>query len=827
VNETVLVTTRPPALETSRTSVATVIDTARIEELPVRSRNSLEFVLLAPGVMRAEPAVQPGGASVVPGSGFSFAGLRPRSNMVTIDGLDNNDAYSGGSRTELSLETVREFQVVTTGWSAENGGAAGVAIDVVTKSGTNTLHGDEFLFAQSGRLNAQPRLEETFGSKPGLTRYRGGAVLGGPVRKDRTFYYVAGERERTEGETASEVDPETLSTINGVLAGAGFRRTGVTRLTEGLFPLTFTETELSGKLTHAISLRHSVTAGFAGTTTGETAGAFNTGGLTDFSGRGTRRTTDLPLSATWTAVIGTSATNEVRGQLASRKVRTHTTDTDGPSILIPGTVEFGRSYAGNDDHQHTYQEIGDTFAWTSGRHFLKTGFALTHAAIDATMTDGFGGMFVFRTVDAFANRQPTSFRQVFGDPRIEIGTMRTGIFAQDRWTPHRAITLEVGVRFDAQALRPTLGVTNRQISPRVGIAWTPAEHWVIRGGAGVFADRLVLAAFERALTVDGVRGYEQVVEGDAAISLLERDEGAALTAPLTKVSPSIYTVRPGGWYPSSRKVALGIERELTCDLTLSVNYTFVRGHDLARTVNVNLGPLETGETVFGPERRDPAFDDVFELQPTASSRYNGLTMGLNRRFANEIEWAAAYTWSRTIDTASDFDEQPQDPYDVRAEEGPSRYDQRHRFVASALIELGDAADRKPGEQPNTWTRILGQIEVAPVLTISSGSAFNPLTGGDDNRSHAFPFVTRRAGAGRNSLRSPATAALDLRVLKYFTVKPHGKLDLVVEVFNLLNRLNVTQLNSVYGPYSTPSAGFGRAIDAGTARQLQFSIDFEF
>ena len=117
--------------------------------------------------------------------------------------------------------------------------------------------------------------------------------------------------------------------------------------------------------------------------------------------------------------------------------------------------------------------------------------------------------------------------------------------------------------------------------------------------------------------------------------------------------------------------------------------------------------------------------------------------------------------------------------------------------------------------------------MAPILTITSGSAFNPLTGGDDNLSHAFPFVTRPTGFDRNSLRSPATAALDLRVLKYFIVKPHGKLDLVLEVFNVLNRLNVTQLNSVYGPYPQPLAGFGRAIEAGNARQLQLSIDFEF
>ena len=80
---------------------------------------------------------------------------------------------------------------------------------------------------------------------------------------------------------------------------------------------------------------------------------------------------------------------------------------------------------------------------------------------------------------------------------------------------------------------------------------------------------------------------------------------------------------------------------------------------------------------------------------------------------------------------------------------------------------------------------------------------------------------------RNSWRLPASATLDLRILKDFPIKPHGKLDVVVEAFNLLNRTNVTQVNTVYGPLLAPSRSFGRAIEAGSARQFQFSIDFEF
>src|SRR5438876_4811266 len=203
ISQTITVTAQPPSLNVSQTSVATLIDSERIEELPVRSRNYLEFALLAPGVSRAQPSSQATPGAALPDSGFTFGGLRPRSNTLTIDGLDNNDAFNGGSRTELSLEIVREFAVLTNGWSAERGGASGGAVNVVTKSGANILHGDAFLFAQNGWLNAKSFLEETGPMKPSLNRYRAGLAIGGPIIKNRTFYYGAGEEERTREQKAS------------------------------------------------------------------------------------------------------------------------------------------------------------------------------------------------------------------------------------------------------------------------------------------------------------------------------------------------------------------------------------------------------------------------------------------------------------------------------------------------------------------------------------------------------------------------------------------------------------------------------------------------
>lgn len=196
----VTVTAQPPAIDPSQTSLTSTLDKERIEELPVSSRNYLNFVLLAPGV--ATSIQQPGVHAQAPltDSGFTFGGLRARSNDFSVDGLDNNEEYTGLSRTELSLEIVQEFQVVNNGLSAESGGASGGSINVVTKKGSNMPQGDAFIFLQNGKLNARDPFENEPG-KPDLQRHRAGFALGGPLVKDGTFYYTSFEQEHNRAQS--------------------------------------------------------------------------------------------------------------------------------------------------------------------------------------------------------------------------------------------------------------------------------------------------------------------------------------------------------------------------------------------------------------------------------------------------------------------------------------------------------------------------------------------------------------------------------------------------------------------------------------------------
>lgn len=196
--------------------------------------------------------------------------------------------------------------------------------------------------------------------------------------------------------------------------------------------------------------------------------------------------------------------------------------------------------------------------------------------------------------------------------------------------------------------------------------------------------------------------------------------------------------------------------------------------------------------------------------------------------SNELEFSASYTLSKTFDDASDFNEQPQNPLDLRADRAVSVQHQQQRFTANALWEL-PIGEEEAGKTPmDTWvTRAFGHIELAPILTVDSGRPVNPLTGIDSNGSHPLPLSARPPAFGRNSLRTPMLANIDLRILKYFPFGKTARLDLVAEAFNLLNRANVGQTNPVFGTGLSPIAGFLQPVTGTGARRIQFSLDFEF
>jgi Carboxypeptidase regulatory-like domain/TonB dependent receptor/TonB-dependent Receptor Plug Domain len=847
-SETITVKAQPSAIDTSQSSVVSSVDQERIEELPVRSRNYLDFVLLAPGVSSSPKTAAAANSTPLTGSGFTFGGLRPQSNNVLIDGLENNDEFTGASRTELSPEIVKEFQVVNNGLSAESGGASGGSINVITRSGANIVHGDAFVFVQDGAFNARDPFETETG-KPSFRRFRAGFALGGHVVKDKTFYYAAVEQEHNRGQIGSDINLAVASTINSFLAAGAFHGLTTRLITTAFSPTARAETEAAGRLDHQITKSTSLMLRYAFTNNKEAGDAFNTDGLIDASARGSSFVSDNALSGSVTTVLGSDAVGDFRFQLATRHAVLRTNDAVGPEIDIAGLVTFGRPYAGNSQRRENHYQVVYTYSRTKGKHLWKAGGTVNRVRERAHVPDGFGGVYLFGSLADFLAGNPDQLRQTFGNSHVDFPVTSYGAFLQDHWSATRNLAIDLGLRYDFEYLPAGFNQDTNNLSPRVGLAWSPLAKWVFRAGYGIFFDRYVLANLTRSIETNGLEGFQQVADGGLAASLFAVAQGGPQFAPSSMIAPSIFHPDLRMAAPYSQQASAGAEYLLAKNLTLRADYLFVNGVKLPRTVNVNLArpvvltltnapslgvpnptPQQVGREVFSPARINPQFDDIHALQNSSHSTYRGASITLSRAMNEELEFSASYTLSKTYDTASNYDEQPQNPFNLAAERAVSVQHQQQRFVLNALWDLPIGEDEDSGQKSANrgWlVRAFSHIEVAPIFAVESGRPVNPLTGLDSNRARAFPLSSRPLDLGRNTLETPGIVSLDMRVLKYFPFGQSRRLDVVVESFNFLNRANVAQINPVFGSGLTPIAGFMEPIAGTGARQIQFSLDFEF
>jgi outer membrane receptor protein involved in Fe transport len=836
VSQQVTVSAQPSMIGASQTSVTFQMDYETVEETPLRTRDYLDFTLLAPDVSSSNRSRVSVSQTPLADSGFTFGGLRARSNTLSIDGLDNNDEYAGASRTALSVEVVSEFQVVNNGMSAEFGGASGGAINIVSKPGTDFVHGDVFMFAQSGVFNARPYLQSGSGS-PDMGRYRGGLSLRGPIVQHRTFFSTAFEQESSHIQMGSDIDGSLSSALNTFLKTGAFARLPVRNISSGYSPTAGAETEASARVDHQITPHNMFALRYAFRNRREVSNSFNNGGLADASAWGSSFIADHDMAGSLVTLLGTGSVSDLRFQVATRRAVLRTNDVDGPEIDIAGLVQFGRPDEGNSQRRENHYQVSYSFSTSRGRHLWKAGVTINRVGLRATVPDGFGGVYLFNTVSDFFAGRPDSFRQAFGNPGLQFAVTNYGTFVQDHWSLGHGFAVDVGARYDFEHLPIGFNEETNNFSPRIGLAYSPAPRWVVRAGYGIFFDRYVLAYLGRAVEKDGRNAFEQVVYGDEAATLFRGAGGGSLLAPAAGVAPSIFRADPHMPTAYSQQSNLGLEYLIEKNTTLGVNYLFVRGVHLSRTRNVNLlppvqltlqnaasqgipnpTPQQIGRDVFSAGRFDPALSNIYQLENAASSTYHGLSLSLSRRLS-ELNFSANYTFSKTLDDASDFDEQPQNPFLTNAERALSRNHQKHRFVLSGLWELPSAdAGLK---------RAFNHIELAPILTIGSGRPVDPLTGLDSNRSGAWPLSARPLSLSRNSLSTPSLVNMDFRINKGFPVGEHGHLSLMVDFFNMFNRRNVIQVNPIFGSGMAPLGGFGQPLESLIPRECQLALEYEF
>src|SRR5712671_6367593 len=423
--EAVLVQADSPVLEVEKTQQSDTITAERIDNLPINQRNFLDFALLTSGVTDA------GGLNTfslpqAPTSKLSFLGQNGRSNSVTIDGVDNNDAAVAAERSTMSQEAVKEFQINRSNYSAEFGRASGGIINIVSKSGTNGWHGNAFSFVRDQSLDA--RNPFAFGSNgsqtdPPYSRLQAGFTIGGPIRRNRTFVFGSyeGMRQRESRfvsflENATFFQPSASQTalINALLASpsASFRTMGaqlngaltttsavypdtvkLLQANSGVFPYRNDSHTASLRMDHSLKPTNQIFSRLTYTNSKTSGGSF--GGLRAPSRAANYDVQDFAAVGGDTAFFGSNRVNEFRFQFANRHYNARPADPLGPEITINGLVGLGRDFFRPSLRTENRGQWLDNFTIAKGRHSLKFGGDANYIPLRTSTEVFLGGRFIF------------------------------------------------------------------------------------------------------------------------------------------------------------------------------------------------------------------------------------------------------------------------------------------------------------------------------------------------------------------------------------------------------------------------------------------------
>jgi len=769
VSERLEVVDEAPVLDVSATTSAVAFGYERMEHSSAQGRNYVNFVLTAPGMAPAQG--QSTGRSPAASwnanndSGFVSNGIRSRNNSVSIDGSDNRDETTGAIRVSVPLEMVQELRIAGTTVSAELGGAAGGVVNIVTRSGSNALHGHaEFLF-QNEALNAR-NPEFGISGRPRMRRWQPGASGSGPIKRDKTFFAAAVEMYREDCDEWSE-------------GFNGFRNPFSFRAGERNY-------QYSAKVQHIFNNVHSGSLRYAYSLGRVKEGVQGIENHSDYTSRGSSRIGDHGFVATLSSAFRATLLNNFTFQYGRRALEL-TPNSRDPFVEIPGVLSFGQGWRLDQQRSEGHFEAVNGLTWIVGRNTVSVGASVHRVNFDGRLANRFGGIAVYPTFASYLAKQPDFTVRAIGNPQTAYSTTPLGFWINDRWQARRGLTIEAGLRYDYQFMPAGLPASAKNIAPRLGLAWHPNgdSKMVFRLGAGLFFDRYPLSFLNEAIQKDGVRAYEQFEYPGLNLKFQSSYRASAKL--------------PGTY---GAKVTAGMERQLNSDTTLAFEYSHVRGLHLPRIRNY-LGTL-------------PA---QFLLEQNASSTYDGMTVTLSRKMTSEFGYLLSYTGGRTHDDGSDFDEQPQNPLNLRPEWALSRQHQAHRVTATALFEI---------EALEKMSEKLSHIHIVPSFTFGSGRPMPALETSDTFRTGAFPLTARANGLGRNPFFTPANASLDARVFKELHwEEKHLRLQMGVEGYNLTNRSNPIRVLGYYSAQGLKLSNYREAIEFSPARQLQLFLHFEF
>jgi len=803
-----------PTIETVRTQLTETIRPVEINSLPLNGRNYLDLALLVPAVSPTNTGSNQRFAetSAIPGQGISIAGQRNLYNSFVVDGLSANDDAADLTGTYYSQEVINQFQVITSGGIAEFGRASAGVVNIVTKSGTNDWRGDIYGFARNQRFDARNPLAPT---KDLLTQAQYGGTIGGPINKNRTFFFANFEQTRRNYSAVITIAPAAVTTINNRLSAIGYKGP---RVSTGVVPANFDTTNFFGRIDHKLNDRNELSARYSLYHI-TAANSRTLGGLNAVSRGSGLDDTDQTVEASNITTINSRTLNEARFQFTHSRLDAPINDTVGPAVGISGVANFGTATSSPLARDINLFEVVDNISTQRGAHSPKVGVDFLYNRVNIVFPGALQGVYNFTSMNNFLTGNYSTFQQAFGAPSQFQSNPNVGFFGQDEWRVRPNLTVNAGLRYDLQFLPNPMQTDTNNIAPRFGLAYAPGDRkTVLRASFGLYYDRLPLRATSNALQRDGTKyivvQFSPTQAGAPVFpNVLATQPSVLLTKPnITRIDPNIEA-------SYSEQVNVQVERELPGDALISVGYLHLHGlHIIAsRNVNVPTAPASAGIPNLG--RPDPNWGNIGRFEGAGVSFYDGMVVSFNKRAAHWANLRVSYTLSKTTDDAGNFFfSTPQNNFDLRGDMGLSDNDQRHRLVISGSFQTPQSA--KEG-----LPKALRGFQLSYIFTYASRLPFNILLGSDRN------FDTnnndRPVGVRRNSGRGFDFASLDMRLNRRFRISERHSLDVLAEGFNLLNRANLGVPNNTFGSGTTPLVTFGQPTLAFDPRQFQFGLKLSF
>jgi hypothetical protein len=775
-----------------------------------------------------------------------------------VDGVDFNNAFfcgtvggaEGRAPLAISQESIKEFSVITNGASVEFGRSGGGFVNVITKSGTNNLHGSLFYYNQpqdyiadfaDGREPADQEKEQYGGS------------IGGRIVPDKLFYFVSFDNQDqslTVPISAQVLNPAIFAKYPDLASPSEYVQTR-----DG--DVTFGRLDYQATQAHRFMLRANLTdyEGINGTSDSQS----RTESVNGIEGLDTKA-----YVAAWSGQFGANVLNDLNFNYIEEDTPREDKGRNLPALFV-GAFSYGEVAFLPIVSTTERQAIGDTLTYLAGNHVLKGGVEYNDTTIDQVFRGNWRGVFVFSNTNDLLAGKWNEYRQFGGiggltseeAGRAAFGQEELAFFAQDQWYVRPNLTVTGGIRWEGldnpndPVLNPNdrnpdgsfrltaqIPDEDRQWSPRLGLSWAPDERTAVRFSAGRFWSRTPALLFAQLFTSNGLVGTQYNIRAprDAAGNLLQPTDplapgwGGNFTVPgveridFTKVKapprPGVFAIDDDFRNPYTDRITLGVEREVWAHTAAGLDVTYAEGKQLQRLKDLNRAydgtTASNGLPRYSSATPFPFYGRVTTSVTDAESEYVGIVATLNRRLADNFAYYAAVTWSEDKDHDSNERNfagiQAEDYNDLDLNWGYSNRDQRWKAVVSGL-----------------WESPWWGIGFSGAFRYTTGSPYTPLVRVDLNNDGESGTDRPTIGGthlARNSFRQPDFYSLALRVGKDFAIGP-GELSLFAECFNCTDSANRFVQDTTWGTAQTPRAQFGRETGVGDPRTFQLGFRYDF